>query len=104
MDNESKRNNGILDRANAAILSRDFEQAARIYKGLLKSDPQNIELLSSLGNLYVKSGDDEKALAYFTKKLWKYQIFTLIEYDFVNGNRMSTKKTYKVYDGVPELI
>ena len=28
MDNESKRNNGILDRANAAILSRDFEQAA----------------------------------------------------------------------------
>ena len=55
MDNESKRNNGILDRANAAILSRDFEQAARIYKGLLKSDPQNIELLSSLGNLYVKS-------------------------------------------------
>lgn len=67
MDNESKRNNGILDRANAAILSRDFEQAARIYKGLLKSDPQNIELLSSLGNLYVKSGDDEKALAYFSE-------------------------------------
>ena len=67
MDNESKRNNGILDRANAAILSRDFEQAARIYKGLLKSDPQNVELLSSLGNLYVKSGDDEKALAYFNE-------------------------------------
>lgn len=67
MDNESKRNYGILDRANAAILSRDFEQAARIYKGLLKSDPQNVELLSSLGNLYVKSGDDEKALAYFNE-------------------------------------
>lgn len=67
MDNESKRNNGILDRANAAILSRDFEQAARIYKGLLKSDPQNIELLSSLGNLYVKSGDDEKHLHILVK-------------------------------------
>lgn len=67
MDNESKRNSGILDRANAAILSRDFDQASRIYKGLLKSDPQNIELLSSLGNLYVKSGDDEKAFAYFNE-------------------------------------
>lgn len=45
-----------------------------------------------------------KALAYFTKKLWKHQIFTLVESEFVNGNRTSTQKTYKVYNGVPELI
>ncbi|MGN0728861.1 tetratricopeptide repeat protein [Treponema sp.] len=67
MYNESNQNSGILDRANAAILSRDYEQAARIYKGLLKSDPQNTELLSSLGNLYIKSGEDDKALSYFNE-------------------------------------
>ncbi len=45
-----------------------------------------------------------KALVYFTKKLWKHQVFTLVESGFENGNRTSTQKTYKVYDGVPELI
>lgn len=45
-----------------------------------------------------------KALAYFTKKLWKHQIFTLVESGFENGNRTSTQKTYKVYNSVPELI
>jgi len=33
-----------------------------------------------------------KALAYFTKRLWKYQIFTLVESGFENGNRISTQK------------
>ena len=47
---------------------------------------------------------DEKALAYFAKKLWKHQVFTLVEYGFENGNRTATQKTYKVYNGVPELI
>ena len=47
---------------------------------------------------------EKKALAYFAKKLWKYQIFTLMEYGFENGNRTATQKTYKVYDGAPELM
>lgn len=67
MEAGKKQNSGILDRANALILSRDFEQAARIYKGLLKTEPEDITLLSSLGNLYVKSGEDEKALPYFNE-------------------------------------
>lgn len=46
-----------------------------------------------------------KALAYFAKKLWKHQVFTLVESWFdENGKRTATHKKYKVYDGVPELI
>ena len=45
-----------------------------------------------------------KALVYFTKKLWKHQVFTLIEHSFLNGERVSVSNTYKVYDGVPGLI
>ena len=45
-----------------------------------------------------------KALVYFTKKLWKHQVFTLIEHSFLNGERVSVSNTYKVYNGVPELI
>ena len=45
-----------------------------------------------------------KALSYFSRLLWKHQVFTLIESWFENGKRMSTQKTYKVYDGVNELL
>lgn len=67
MELGKRQNSGILDRANALVLSRDFEQAARIYKSLLKTEPEDLDLLSSLGNLYVKSGEDEKALPYFNE-------------------------------------
>lgn len=55
----------ILKRAKAAVISRDFALAARLYKNLLKNDPGSIALLSALGSLYVKSGDDKKALLYY---------------------------------------
>ena len=54
-------------RAAAALSSRDFELAARLYAGLLKNDPDNRTLLSALGDVYVKSGDDARALAYYEK-------------------------------------
>ena len=54
-------------RAAAALASRDFELAARLYAGLLKNDPDNRTLLSALGDVYVKSGDDARALAYYEK-------------------------------------
>lgn len=57
--------NLILQRAQSAVLSRDFSLAARLYKTLLKSEPDNAELLNALGSLYVKSGEDEKAIPYY---------------------------------------
>lgn len=55
----------ILERAQNAMLSRDFGLAARLYKTLLKSEPGNLEILNSLGSLYVKSNEDEKAIPYY---------------------------------------
>ncbi len=58
----SIQNDSLLERAKLAVLSRDFDSAIRIYKGLLKSDPENMELLNELGGLYIKSGHDGDAL------------------------------------------
>jgi len=55
----------IYDRAQSAMLSRDFSLAARLYKTLLKQEPDNLDLLNALGSLYVKSGEDEKAVPYY---------------------------------------
>lgn len=57
----------LLKRAEAAVVSRDFDYASRLYSSLLKDSPNNTEILLRLGNLYVKSGDDKKALEYFKK-------------------------------------
>lgn len=45
-----------------------------------------------------------KALLFFTKKLCKHQVFTLIEHSFLNGERVYISNTYKIYDGVAELV
>lgn len=72
----------VLRRAKDAVISRDFALAARLYKGLLKDDAGNIGLLSALGSLYVKSGDDKKALLYYQ------QIRTLSPDNFESLNSM----------------
>ena len=38
----------VMRRASAALASRDFELAARLYKGLLKDDPENRDVLFAL--------------------------------------------------------
>ena len=57
----------VFRRAAAALASRDFDLAVRLYKGLLKDDPENRDVLFSLGDVYVKSGDDKTALVYYEK-------------------------------------
>lgn len=54
-----------LKRAKQALISHDYETAARIYKMLIREDCADIGLKIELGNLYVKSGQDELALACF---------------------------------------
>jgi len=60
---ETKTNNKlILDRAKAAVLAHDYMLASRLYKNLLKDDPENVGLLNDLGSLYQKSGRDADAI------------------------------------------
>ena len=58
-----------LERADAALLSRDFTLAARLYKSVLKDDSLNIDILQKLGTCYVRSGEDEKALEPYLRVL-----------------------------------
>ena len=59
----------LLNRANSAMISRDYALAARLYKSLIDENPGDMNLLVRLGNVYIKSGEDEKALAVFQKLL-----------------------------------
>ena len=59
----------VLNRAKNAIISRDFALAARLYNGLLMQEPGNIQLLNGLGSVYIKAGNDSKAIPYFEKIL-----------------------------------
>lgn len=52
----------MYERARAAVLARDYSLAARLYKNLLKNDPEDISLLSALGDLYQRSGNDDMAV------------------------------------------
>lgn len=54
-----------LKRAKTALIAHDYETATRIYKNLIRDDPKNVDLKIQLGNLYVKSGEDELALSCF---------------------------------------
>lgn len=55
----------LLSRAQAAVISRDFALAVKLYKTLLKEEPDNLVYLKELGNIHVKNGEDEKAIPYF---------------------------------------
>ena len=65
MSTKEEQNSVIIERAKSAILARDYEQAARIYKGLLKTEPENMDYLNALGDLYVKNSEDNVALGYY---------------------------------------
>ncbi|MBR5096995.1 MAG: tetratricopeptide repeat protein, partial [Treponema sp.] len=62
-------NSLILNRADAAVMSRDYALAARLYSTLLNSCPDDEGLLKRLGNVYIKSGDDKKALPIYESLL-----------------------------------
>ena len=59
----------LLNRADAAVMSRDYALAARLYSTLLNSSPDDEGLLKRLGNVYIKSGDDKKALGVYESLL-----------------------------------
>lgn len=58
-------NSLILTKAQNAITAHDWTTAARLYKELLRSDESNVEYLQQLGSIYVRAGQDEKAIPYY---------------------------------------
>ena len=55
------KNDFTLNRADSALLARDFSLAARLYRTVLASDPTNKNVCLKLASTYVKAGQDEKA-------------------------------------------
>lgn len=57
--------NLLLSRAKSALLARDYQLAAKYYKTLISENPDIPDYKINLGNLYVKAGEDDKALDVF---------------------------------------
>ena len=55
----------ILKKAQNAITAHDWTTAARLYKQLLHGNESNVEYLQQLGSIYVRAGQDEKAIPYY---------------------------------------
>lgn len=49
-------------RAKSAVLSRDYDLAARLFKRILKEQPDNIDIMHELVSTYVSGGQDALAL------------------------------------------
>ncbi|MDR2897411.1 MAG: tetratricopeptide repeat protein [Spirochaetaceae bacterium] len=60
-------NHYALERAKAAAISRDYEQAEKILKNILKQEPENTEALSQLGSVYLRADKQEAALGAYQK-------------------------------------
>ena len=58
-------NSLILTKAQNAVTAHDWATAARFYKELLRGNESNVEYLQQLGSIYVRAGQDEKAIPYY---------------------------------------
>ncbi len=58
-----------LNRAKDAYFSHDYELAVKLLEECRQEEPDDISILSELGKVYVGSGNDEKALEYYSKVL-----------------------------------
>ncbi|MFI3257756.1 MAG: tetratricopeptide repeat protein, partial [Spirochaetales bacterium] len=63
--NKTGKQSPTLQRAQAAELSRDYNLAVHLYRRLLTNEPDNFDLLSRLAQVYVRSGNDSKALVLY---------------------------------------
>ena len=64
--------NLVLAKAQNAVLAHDWVTAARLYKELLQGNEKNVDYLMELGSIYVKAGEDEKAIPYFQQIITSY--------------------------------
>ena len=64
--------NLVLARAQNAVMAHDWTTAARLYKELLQGNESNVDYLKELGGIYVKAGEDEKAIPYYEQIITFY--------------------------------
>ena len=57
----------ILERANSALIARDFTYAEKFLLNLMRQNEDSIDVLSLLGAVYLRSDNLEKALSVFKK-------------------------------------
>ena len=62
----------ILTKAQNAVLAHDWVSAASLYKELLRGNESNVDYLKELGSIYVKAGEDEKAIPYYEQIITFY--------------------------------
>lgn len=65
----SATHKNILYRAKSAALARDYDLAIRLFKRLTQEFPDEVGLQQELAVTYVRSGNDEQALALYQKIL-----------------------------------
>ncbi len=65
----NEQNDYMLTRAKSAVMARDFVLASRLFKTILRSEPDNIDVRSQLAASYVRAGEDEKALTEYQEIL-----------------------------------
>ncbi len=58
---------GILDTAQKYILKGQFQKAVKEYLKLLEADPKDKRLHLKLGDLYLKDGDEDRAIQAYVK-------------------------------------
>lgn len=57
-----EENNIILQKARTSALAHDWQTATRLYRQLVRSQPDRIDLLEELSSLYINCHEDNKAL------------------------------------------
>jgi len=62
----------VLSKAQNAVLAHDWSTAATLYKELLRGNESNVDYLKELGSIYVKAGEDEKAIPYYEQIITFY--------------------------------
>lgn len=61
------QNSVILERANSALIARDFAYAEKMLLNLLRQNEESLEALTLLGTVYLRSNRLEKALSVYKK-------------------------------------
>ncbi len=61
------RTNYLFGKANAFDRANLLEKSVKVYKGLLKGDPNSIAVLLNLGGLYYRRGIFEKAVPHYER-------------------------------------
>lgn len=65
----SRQENSFLALAGVNILENDIPRAVEVYYAALELSPESVDLSTSLGLLYMKMGDNQKALEHFGSAL-----------------------------------